>query len=211
MLLGQKEEAINIYRWLIRNRDCDPKNYVELSLSHLYTGDIDAAKNIILSAYMRFSEDPLVEDTFNDIKDITNSLNDNLKNIYFKNLGHFVFLKNSYLRALKYIVTSMTIRGYFDFEINRAIDLLALFNKHKIIFRDYKLAALLAEYIISELTGEQMYIMKLLTGINGVSKATIRRWDKRVRGIAQKEIDIILEKLLDEYTGEFKALFNKNE
>lgn len=211
MLLGQKDEAINIYRWLIKNENSDPKNYVELSLSHLYTGDIGSAKKIILNAYMRFSEDPLVEDTFNDINEITNSLDDNLKNIYFKNLEQFVFLKASYARALRYLVTSMTIRGYFDFEILCAIELLALFNKYKIIFRNYKLAALLSEYIISELTGEQMYIMKLLTSVNGISKATIRRWDRKVKEIAHKEIDAILENLLDEYSKEFKSLFNKSE
>jgi DNA-binding ferritin-like protein (Dps family) len=88
---------------------------------------------------------------------------------------------------------------------------LALFNKHKIIFKNYKLAALLSEYIISELTGEQMYIMKLLTSVNGISKATIRRWYKKVKEITGKEIDIILDRLLDEYSKEFKSLFNKNE
>lgn len=211
MLLGQKEEAINIYRWLIKNRDSDPKNYVELSLSHLYTGDIRSARNTILNAYMRFAEDPLVEDTFNDINEIINSLYENLKNIYFRNLDQFVFLTASYVRALKYLVTSMTIRGYFDFEINSAIELLALFNKNKIIFKNYKLAALLSEYIISELTGEQMYIMKLLTSVNRISKSTIRRWYKKVREIAQKDIEIILDRLLDEYSKEFKSLFNKNE
>ena len=74
MLLGQKDEAINIYRWLIKNRDNDPRNYVELSLSHLYMGDIGAAKKIILNAYMRFSDDPLVEDTFYDINEIIFSI-----------------------------------------------------------------------------------------------------------------------------------------
>jgi len=83
MLSGQKDEAINIYRWLINNRDDDPKNYVELSLSHLYTGDIGSAKKIILHAYMRFSEDPLVEDTFFDVNEITSVLDDNLKNNIF--------------------------------------------------------------------------------------------------------------------------------
>jgi len=147
----------------------------------------------------------------NDINEIIYSLDENLKNIYFRNLEQFVFLTASYVRALKYLVTSMTIRGYFDFEINSAIELLALFNKHKIIFKNYKLAALLSEYIISELTGEQMYIMKLLTSVNGISKATIRRWYKKVKEITGKEIDIILDRLLDEYSKEFKSLFNKNE
>jgi hypothetical protein len=211
MLLGQKDEAINIYRWLIKNRDNDPKNYVELSLSHLYMGDIRAAKKIILNAYMRFSDDPLVEDTFYDINEIISALDDNLKNIYFKNLKKFDFLPSAYVRSLRYLVTSMTIRGYFEFEINSAIDLLALYNKYRLIFRNYKLAALLSEYIISELTGEQAYIMKLLTSVNGVSKVTIRRWNKKVREMAQKEIDIILDRLLDEYSKEFKSLFNNND
>jgi len=134
-----------------------------------------------------------------------------LKIYYFKNLEKFEFLPSTYVRSLKYLVTSMTIRGYFDFEINSAIELLVLYNKHKLIFRNYKLAALLSEYIISELTGEQAYIMKLLTSVNGISKATIRRWNKKVRGLAQKEIDAILDRLLDEYSKEFKSLFNNNE
>ncbi|MDY6820610.1 MAG: tetratricopeptide repeat protein [Deferribacterota bacterium] len=210
VLLGQNDEALSIYKRLIEKNDLEPKNYIELSLSYLYTGNIDLAKKTILTAYTKFPSDEAVVETFYDLYEIVDNLNINMKDLYFKELRNIRCPVYSYGKALKFMITTMTIRGYFRFEIEAAVKILLLFDEKNIIFRNYKLAALLCEYIISEITGEQKYIMKLITSVNRISRSTVKRWHKKVLSVAESDIERVLDELLDKYTSEFKILLEKD-
>lgn len=205
MLSGKSEEALDLYKCLIDLEENDPKNYIELALSYLYSGDIEESKKLILYAYGRFPGDMLVEDTYFDINEIVDNLKRNMKNLYFKNLPHFVFMSHQYVKILRYLVSSMTLRGYFDFEIEKAVELLTLFNTKSIVFKNHKIGAIICEYIISEITGEQIYILKLLSNINKISRLTINKWNDYVKSMLKTDIDNILNKLMEEYGKEFKS------
>ena len=202
ILEGNNNIAIAIYKKLISDQKIDPESFVELSLGYLYNIDLEQAKKCILAALSKFPENEVVEEAFNEIVATEKNLKINNKEIFFKRLEELVYNRRTYSRALKEIVISMTVRGYFSFEIEKAADLLVSFNKRKIAFRKYQIPATICELIISEQLGVN-YILNLLSYYYSVQPGTIKRWYDHINSVAGDEIKDILDQLLDVYDEEF--------
>ncbi len=208
ILKEEYELALIIYKKLLASNKIDPQGFVDISMAFIIKGDFEKARKIIFTALGKFPENYIIEDTMMEIDDIEYNYKLFRKDIFFKRLNELCNGNHIYTKALKKLVEGMSIRGYFQFEIEKGADLLISLSKLDNIFTDSNTLAAVCELIISMSVGHYPQLYENLSGFYNTSVYKIKKRYKYLKENHEDLLNTFSSEVLYLYEEEFDKSHN---
>ncbi|MEC9492439.1 tetratricopeptide repeat protein [Flexistipes sp.] len=199
ILLDRYEEAGNIYHKLQSFRGIDPQGFIDLGMAYILKGDFREAKRIIFNALSNFPENIFVESAFYEMREIEENLYYYRKELFFKKLHLIHFRQKIYSAALRKTVEGMTLRGYFQFEIEKASDFIVALSSKRLEVNKAEGLAAAVEYFISDFIGESESIKKVIVNYYNTTLYQLKKNIDLIRSEASVELEELNNQLMSYY------------
>lgn len=176
VMIGDYKRAEILYQKLIKSNNIDPQGFVDISMTLVSQGKFDKARQVIYTGMGKFPESYLVEDAMFELSEIEGNFQQFRRDIYFRRLNELATNSALFTSGFRRLVEGMSIRGYFQFEIEKSADLLIELSNYDINFPNQNLLAALCEFIISESVGDYSQLYQNVSSYYGTSVYMLKKW-----------------------------------
>lgn len=209
VMLGEFKRADILYQKLIKSNSIDPQGYVDIGMALASKGEFEKARKVIYTAMGKFPENYLVEDAMFELSEIEGNYKQFRKDIYFRRLTEIIDRPDVFAPGLKKLVEGMSIRGYFQFEIEKSADLLILLNELELDIPDSNLLAAVCELFISESMGDYPQLIQNISGYYGTTENLLKKWYNIMLTDHKDLLDRVTSELLFVYNDQFDGLIEE--
>ncbi len=199
ILLGEYEQAKILYKKLISLKGIDPQGFVDIGMAYLLKEDFEGARKTIFKALSNFPENILLESVFYEMTEIEENFYFYRKEFFFKKLNNIFFQQKIYVSALRQLVSGMALRGYFQFEIDKASDFLICLNKCHIRFKNDRGLAAAIEFLISDFIGESDSIRNVIINYYNTTNYYLKKYLDVIQTEAHEQLDELNHDLMIQY------------
>lgn len=211
ILLDRYEEAEKIYQKLQSFRGMDPQGFIDLGMAYTLKGEFKDAKRVILKALSNYPENIFVESAFYEMREIEENLFFYKKEFFFKKLSLISYRQKIFSSALRKVVEGMTLRGYFQFEIEKASDFLVMLSNKEVKVDRAEGVAAAVEYFISDFIGESESIKKIIVNYYNTTLYQLKKNIDLIRSEASTELEEMNNHLMTYYELNIDYFFDKDD
>jgi hypothetical protein len=191
------EEATPLYRELHKNKKMNADDYVKLAYYFLLKRKFDNAREVLLNGLSFLKGSTLLQDEFEYLTYIENYYRENIRKYYFGNIDKFTFKPKIYVKSLRVLVESLSLRNYHEEEIELAISI--LIHLHTLHFSaSHSMLAALCDYFLIQFLLDEWEISSIIEKFYGVKLASVKR------AYASLENSTILNQFYDKLEEVFK-------
>jgi len=199
ILLGEHEQAKRLYKKLISIKGIGPQGFVDIGMAYLLQEDFEGARKTIFKALASFPENILLESVLYEMNEIEENFYFYRKEFFFKKLNNIFSQQKIYISALRQLVSGMTLRGYFQFEIDKASDFLVALNKCNINFKSDGGLAAAIEFLISDFIGESDSIKNVIINYYNTTNYYLKKYLDIFQTEAYQQLDELNKDLMMHY------------
>ena len=182
-----------------------------MGMAYILKGEFKDAKKVIFNALSNFPENIFVESAFYEMREIEENLYFYRKELFFKKLHLIPYRQKIYSSALRKTVEGMTLRGYFQFEIERASDFIVTLSSKGLDISKAEGLAAAVEFFISDFIGESESIKKVIVNYYNTTLYQLKKNLDLIRTEASKELEELNNELMSYYELNIDYFFDNTD
>lgn len=196
------ENAINLFKDLHRRKVLDVMEYIKISYYFLMKRRFDLCKDALLCGLSVHKGNTKLQEEFEYARQVEMFYIENIKKYYFPYIDKFQYRQELYAKGLRYMVEILSVRFYYEDEIELAADLLVEINKIN-FFVKYKTLAAICDYFLIRDIFEDWEADTVMIKFYGVKLETVKNRLNKIKKYGfMQEFDEKLE-IIRENMGEY--------
>ncbi|MGA1863075.1 hypothetical protein OWM07_09330 [Deferribacter thermophilus] len=171
--IGDITHSKIIFEKLLSTNSVDEQLFVDYAYGYILNKQFDIAKKIILNGLNRYPESFVLIDAYEEFSDIELNIKEIKKTLlipFLRNIHDLTFVKAGTL-----LTENMCIRGYFNFEIEKGLDLIKILQDNHYPINNSTMLAAICEYFTTISISDSDFTLNTIASFYNVSKNKLKK------------------------------------
>lgn len=191
--IGDITHSKIIFDKITTKDNVDEQTYVDYSYGYVLNKNFEEAKKILLTGLSKYPDSFILFDAYEEFTEIEVNMKNIKKEVlipFLKNLNKLVFVK-----AATLLTENMCIRGYFNFEIEKGLDLIKIFHDNNLNIKDSVLLAAICEYFTTLSISDAEFTLNTIANFYNLNKSRLKKHVLNIETEFSETIETFLSEL----------------